>query len=134
MKKLLTITALLLAFAIPAFAAGMPKDLPDKSFKKVSELVPLPDFIPGIGTLYVNPKTLPVGPFVAYNRDGKMVATIYMVPLSDMDSHKEFTGLSVMKKPVKKVDITFNDGHPGLTAPHYHVTLWHVDPASAKVK
>lgn len=133
MKKLLAITALLLSFAVPALAAG-PKDLPDKSFKKVSELVPLPDFIPGIGTLYVNPKTLPVGPFVAYNKEGKLVSAIYMIPLSDMDDHKEFTGLSTINKPVKKVDISFNSGHPGLTAAHYHVTLWYVDPAAAKVK
>ncbi|UFS68807.1 hypothetical protein LPW11_12955 [Geomonas sp. RF6] len=133
MRRIFAIVALLLAFAVPALAAG-PKDLPDKSYKKVSELVPIPDFIPGVGTLYVNPSTLPVGPFVAYNKEGKMVSTIYMVPLSDMEAHKDFTGLAVTNKPVKKVDITFNGGHPGLAAPHYHVTLWHVDPASAKVK
>ncbi len=133
MKKLLTISAVLLSFALPAYAAG-PVHLPDSSYKKVSSLVALPDFLPGMGTLYVNPSTLPVGPFLAYDRDNKLVATIYMVPLSDMEQHKAFTGLAVGNKNVKKVDITFNAGHPGVESPHYHVTIWHVNPESAKVK
>ncbi len=133
MKRILTISAVLLALALPAFAAG-PKHLPDASYKKVSTLVPLPDFLPGMGTLYVNPSTLPVGPFLAYDRDGTLVATIYMVPLGDIEKHKNFTGLTVGNDKVKKVDITFNAGHPGVEAPHYHVTVWHVNPESAKVK
>ncbi len=130
MKRILTISAVLLAFALPAFAAG-PKDT---SYKKVSSLVALPDFIPGIGTLYVKPSTLPVGPFLAYNKEGTLVATIYMVPIKDMDSHKNFTGLTVGDSKVKGVDITFNPGHPGVDVPHYHVTIWHVAPDKAKVK
>jgi len=132
MKRILLTSVLLLAFALPIFAAG--PHLPDSSYKKVSELVALPEFIPGMGTLYVNPATLPVGPFLAYNRDGKLVATTYMVPLSDLDQHKGFTGLDVGNNKVKKVDITFNAGHPGVENPHYHVTIWHVSPESAKVK
>lgn len=132
MKRMLIIGSVLLTFALPAAAAG-PKHLPDPSYKKVSELVKLPEFIPGMGTLYVKPATLPVGPFLAYDRAGTLVATIYMVPLADMQNHKEFTGLDVGKNKVKKVDITFNAGHPGVEGPHYHVTLWHVSPASAKL-
>lgn len=130
MKRILAISAVLLAFALPAFAAGPA----DTSYKKVSTLVALPDFIPGIGTLYVKPSTLPVGPFLAYNREGTLVATIYMVPISDMNSHKNFAGLTVGDSKVKGVDITFNAGHPGVEAPHYHVTIWHVAPDTAKVK
>ena len=133
MKRILTISAVLLAFALPAFAAGT-VHLPDSSYKKVSSLVALPDFLPGMGTLYVKPATLPVGPFLAYDRDGKLVATIYMVPIGDMEKHMNFTGLTVGKNTVKKVDITFNAGHPGVETPHYHVTIWHVNPDSAKVK
>ena len=45
---------------------------PGGDYRKVSELVKLPDFLPGMGTLYVQPKTLPAGPFLAYDRDGKL--------------------------------------------------------------
>lgn len=133
MRKLFVISMVLLGFAFPAFSAN-PINLPDSSYKKVSTLVALPDFIPGMGTLYVNPSTLPVGPFLAYDRDGTLVATIYMVPLSDMQKHMNFTGLKVGDNKVHKVDIVFNAGHPGVETPHYHVTIWHVSPETAKVK
>ena len=133
MKKILSISALLLTIALPAFAAG-PKHMPDPSYKKVSSLVALPEFIPGMGTLYVKPDTLPVGPFLAYDRDGTLVATIYMVPLADMEQHKAYSGLAVGNNKVNKVDISYNAGHPGVDSPHYHVTIWHVNPESAKVK
>lgn len=133
MKKLLTIGVALLALVVVACAGSM-KAPPDASYKKVSELVPLPEFLPGMGTLYVQPATLPVGPFLAYDRDGVLVSTIYMVPMEEMQQHKAFTGLAVGSDQVKKVDLTYNAGHPGVEAPHYHVTIWHVDPATAKVK
>ena len=41
---------------------------PPASYKKVSTLVALPDFVPGLGTLYVDPATLPAGPFLAYDK------------------------------------------------------------------
>ncbi len=133
MKKLLTTIAVLMTFAVPAIAAG-PVHLPDSSYKKVSSLVALPDFLPGLGSLYVKPSTLPVGPFLAYDRAGTLVSTIYMVPIGDMDKHKNFNGLTVGSKVVKKVDISFNPGHPGVEVPHYHVIIWHVNPESAKLK
>jgi hypothetical protein len=133
MKRLLTIGTVLLTLVVPAFAAGS-KAPPDSSYKKVSTLVALPDFIPGMGTLYVKPVTLPVGPFLAYDRGGTLVATIYMVPLKDMQDHKDFTGLAAGSHRVKQVDITFNPGHAGVPVPHYHVTIWHVDPDQAKLK
>jgi hypothetical protein len=45
-----------------------------------------------------------------------------------------FSGPTVGSKTVKKVGITFNGGHPGVEVPHYHVTIWHVNPETAKVK
>ena len=133
MKKLLVIVALLFVSVTPTFAAGM-KSPPDAAYKKVSDLVALPEFIPGMGTLYVQPATLPIGPFLAYDRDGTLVATIYMVPLEELQQHNAFKGLAVGNNQVKTVDLAFNPGHPGVEVPHYHVTLWHVDSASAKVK
>ncbi|BCR06823.1 hypothetical protein DESUT3_38920 [Desulfuromonas versatilis] len=133
MRKLLAIVVVLLALAATAGAGGS-KAPPDASYKKVSDLVPLPEFLPGMGTLYVQPATLPVGPFLAYDREGTLVSTIYMVPLEEMQQHNAFTGLAVGSDQVEKVDLSYNAGHPGVEAPHYHVTIWHVDPARAKVK
>ena len=59
---------------------------PGGDYRKVSELVKLPDFLPGLGTLYVQPATLPAGPFLAYDRGGKLVSTIYMVPTDDIQA------------------------------------------------
>ena len=133
MKKTLTIIILMLLLAVPAFAVST-KEPPGGSYKKVSELVALPDFLPGMGTLYVNPDTLPVGPFLAYDREGILVATIYMVPLKDFEQHKAFAGLTVGESKAVQVDITFNAGHPGVETPHYHITVWHVKPETAKLK
>ncbi|BCR04875.1 hypothetical protein DESUT3_19440 [Desulfuromonas versatilis] len=133
MRQLLTIVVALLALVAVACAGSMNAP-PDAPYKKVSDLVPLPEFLPGMGSLYVQPATLPVGPFLAYDREGMLVSTIYMVPMEEMQQHKNFTGLAVGSDQVKKVDLTYNAGHPGVEAPHYHVTIWHVDPATAKVK
>ncbi len=105
---------------------------PPAGFQKVSALVPLPDFIPGLGTLYVNPKTLPAGPFLGYDKQGHLVSTVYMVPLKDMEAHKNFDDLGVAKNmPVDHVDMYYNAGHPGVAEPHYHVILWYIPSAQA---
>ena len=104
---------------------------PPASFKKVSTLVKLPDYLPGMGTLYVDPKTLPVGPFLGYDRAGHLVNVIYMVPLKEMDEHKAFTNLGSVAAGLKinHTDIEFNAGHPGVEEPHYHVTEWLISHA-----
>jgi hypothetical protein len=104
---------------------------PGGEYQKVSALVSLPDFLPGMGTLYVNPKTLPVGPFLAYDRDGKLVSSIYMVPMKDLDAKKAFNNLGVAQEKVDHVDLYFNAGHPGVAEPHYHVVVWYVSPEKA---
>ena len=104
------------------------------AYQAVSDLVPLPDHIPGIGTLYVDPATLPVGPFAAYDKSGGLVSTVYMVPLEDMQAQTKFGGLAVAGADTTSVDMYYNAGHPGVDKPHYHIVLWHVDPASADVK
>jgi len=132
MKKSFIIIAALLALIAPACAGTMKTPL-DASYKKVSDLVALPEFLPGMGTLYVRPETLPVGPFLAYDRDGKLVATIYMVPLEEMQQHKNHKGLEVGSEEIEQVDMAFNAGHPGVQTPHYHITIWHVYPQMANV-
>jgi hypothetical protein len=95
-------------------------------YKKVSALVPLPDFLPGLGTLYVKPDTLPAGLFLAYDREGKLVSAIYMIPLKDLEAHKAFNDLPVTHEKVDHVDLYYNAGHPGVPEPHYHIVLWYV--------
>ena len=104
---------------------------PGGKYKKVSTLVPLPDFIPGLGTLYVDPTTLPAGPFLAYDHQGNLVSSIYMIPLKDMNAQKAFSDLKVGRERADHVDIVFNAGHPGVAEPHYHVIVWYISPQRA---
>lgn len=104
---------------------------PGGKYKKVSTLVALPDFVPGLGTLYVDPATLPAGPFLAYDHQGQLVSSIYMIPLKDMNAQKAFSGLKVAQARADHVDIVFNAGHPGVAEPHYHMIVWYVSPQRA---
>lgn len=109
------------------------KEPPGPPYKKVSDLVKLPDFIPGIGTLYVDPKTIPEGPWLAYDHHGRLVSTIYMIPLKDFDAQKNWANLPAPGGRVYNVSIDFNAGHPGVQEPHYHIVLWHVPKADEKL-
>jgi len=121
-------TVVVIALLVGAGAAAVwaQRSTPPDNFKKVSTLVPLPDFIPGLGTLYVDPQTLPVGPFLAHDRQGRLVGTIYMVPVKDLEAKKAFTDLAAAKERVDHVDVTYNAGHPGVAEPHYHIAVWYV--------
>jgi hypothetical protein len=128
-----TVVALALGLAAVGVSpvAAQQNAPPGGEYQKVSALVPLPDFLPGMGTLYVNPKTLPVGPFLAYDRDGKLVSSIYMVPMKDLEAKKAYNNLGVAQEKVDHVDLYFNAGHPGVAEPHYHVVVWYVSPEKA---
>ena len=126
MRRAIAAFGILALTAIPAAAQNVQKAPPGGDYKKVSELVKLPDFLPGIGTLYVNPKTLPAGPFLAYDHQGKLVSTIYMILLKDLESQKKFDDLAAPGGKVDHVSLYYNAGHPGVPDPHYHVVLWHV--------
>ena len=119
------------ALIIPAQAADqVEKAPPTGAYKKVSELVKLPDFLPGLGQLFVDPKTLPAGPFLAYDREGRLVSTVYMLPVEDLtNKDKRFDNLAAPGGNVDHVDVYFNAGHPGVEKPHAHVVLWHVGAA-----
>jgi hypothetical protein len=98
-----------------------------QGYKKVSDLVHFPNFFPGLGIIYVKPDTLPLGPFLCFDRQKKLVATVYMVPIKDIDDHKTFEGTAPAFAPkVDHTTIYFNGGHPGVDMPHYHIVLWHV--------
>ena len=124
----LAAASLVAALAFPAFAADqVEKAPPSGPYKKVSELVKLPEFLPGLGQLFVDPSTLPAGPFLAYDREGRLVSTVYMLPVDDLtNKDKRFDDLAAPGGKVDHVDVYFNAGHPGIEKPHAHVVLWHV--------
>lgn len=110
---------------------GVPVGAP---YELVSDLVSMPDFLPGMGRLYVDPATLPTGPFLAYDRNNQLVSTIYMIPLEAMNNKQRFANLAVASGSIRHVDITYNPGHPGVAEPHYHITLYHLDPSTAALE
>lgn len=123
-------TALVFSFGTPgAMAADSSSALaapPPAPYKAVSSLVKLPDFIPGMGQLFVDADTLPAGPFLGYDRDGKLVNTTYMIPLSLMTADMHLNDLKAPAGTVDHVDIMYNAGHPGVAEPHIHIVLWNV--------
>jgi hypothetical protein len=125
------VASLVASLAMPVAAADqVEKAPPSGAYKKVSDLVKLPEFLPGLGQLYVDPTTLPAGPFLAYDRDGRLVSTVYMFPVDDLtNKDKRFEDLASPGGKVDHVDVYFNAGHPGVEKPHAHVVLWHVSKA-----
>ncbi|HWI27055.1 MAG TPA: DUF5602 domain-containing protein [Stellaceae bacterium] len=133
MRSAVAAFGILMLASLPASATEVMKAPPGAPYQQVSKLVKLPDFLPGLGTLYVDPKTLPAGPFLAYDHAGKLVSTIYMIPLKDLDGQKTFGDLKAPGGKVDHVSIYFNAGHPGVPEPHYHIVLWHVSKANEKL-
>jgi hypothetical protein len=122
------------ALALTATLAQAQDVTPPEGYQAVSELVELPAFLPGMGALYVQPETLPAGPFLAYDRRGELVSSIYMIPLEDLEAQESFEGLGVGEETVVATDLHYNAGHPGVEEPHYHIVLWHVPPAEAELE
>lgn len=132
MRTITTVFVLALALTVAAPAARAQNTAPPGGdFQKVSDLVELPEFLPGLGVLYVDPGTLPAGPFLAYDREGSLVSTIYMVPLDALHDGHAFAGLDAADAAVDHVDVQHNAGHPGVPEPHVHVVVWHVSPEKA---
>lgn len=135
MKTLLT-GMLVLSLAAGALAhdeeklAQMP---PEGPYEQVSDLVSLPAFLPTLGTLFVDPDTLPEGPFLGYDHDGKLSTTTYMTPLAELEQGVAYDDLLVGRHNVASVDIYYNAGHPGVAEPHVHVVLFHDDGAKARL-
>ena len=125
-KKNLLVTALVALIAADVVSAADIHSSAPPNFKKVSSLVKLPDYLPGMGTLHVDPSTLPAGPFLGYSKAGKLVNVIYMVPMKQFEEHKTLGPLGTAVKGLKidHTDMSFNPGHPGVEEPHYHITQW----------
>lgn len=129
MRTLAVAVAMVAAGAFAANAVEVEKAPPGAPYQQVSKLVKLPDFLPGLGQLFVDPKTMPAGPFLAYDHDGKLVSTVYMIPIADLNPNKRFDDLASPGGNVDHVQIYYNAGHPGVEQPHAHIVLWHVPVA-----
>ncbi len=130
---LLALAAAVLMSALPLLAQTSGAVNPPANFKKVSTLVRLPDWLPGLGTLYVDPASLPVGPYLGYNHNGQLVNVVYMITLKDFNQHKNLNDLgekvAQMGLKVDHTSVDYNPGHPGMQEPHYHVIEWLISPA-----
>lgn len=126
-------TAFLAGIALTVPALAQDTAPPPAPFQQVSDLVPLPEFIPGLGTLFVDPDTLPAGPFLAYDHDGALAATVYMVPIAALEDGTAFADLPLGSDTVTSVDVMYNAGHPGVEEPHVHVILYHGDDAKERI-
>ncbi len=134
---LLALAAAVLLSALPLLAQNTGENVnPPAGFKKVSTLVHLPDWLPGLGTLYVNPASLPTGPYLGYNHNGQLVNVVYMIPIKDFDQHKSLNDLgekvAEMGLKVDRTSVQYNPGHPGLQVPHYHIIEWLISPAQVQ--
>jgi len=104
---------------------------PPAPYTQFAPLAPgYPAFAPGLGTVYVEPVTRPIGPYRSYDHNGKLVATIYMVPVSMLGE-----GLKIVSNeptpPVDHWQIHYVKQMHGVDGPHYHITLWHVSAEEA---
>jgi hypothetical protein len=133
MKKLIVPIAIALALVGVSPVIASDKAPPAKPYVKVADVLPLPAFIPGLGTLYVDPAKLPAGPFLAYDREGKLSATVYMTPIEDLQKGQAFDNLGVGNRIVTSVDVHYNAGHPGVEKPHAHVVLYHDQNAKGRL-
>lgn len=75
----------------------------------------------------------PAAPFLGYDHDGRLSATIYMVPIEDLEGGTAFNDLAVGSGTVTSVDIHYNAGHPSVEKPHAHVVLCHDKDAKARL-
>lgn len=123
-------------FATAVLAFGLAAAQPPDAYRPAHELLPLPEFIPGVGTLYVQPDDAPIGPWLAYGPDDILIEVLFMVPLAALEDAEDWQNLAagtlaeLDAGPVDHVDVTFNGGHPGLEEAHYHLRLVLVDDAT----
>lgn len=127
---LLTMSA---GFALAHDTEALMESPPGEPYVQVSDVLPLPEFLPGLGTLFVVPDTLPAGPFLAYDHDGQLSATVYMTPLEALSSGTAYNDLPVGLHEVSSVDVYYNAGHPGVDEPHAHVVLYHDADAKGRL-
>lgn len=89
----------------------------------------LPNFIPGLGTLYVDASKLPEGPFLAYDKAGKLIKIVFMIPLEKLQNQTEYLDKAheilahIGNEKVDHINFIYSGPHPGVTERHYHIEL-----------
>ncbi len=131
--KLLGIGILVLAalgLGVAQMVGSVRRAPPPKPYVNVSEALKgaLPNFIPGLGTLYVDPSKLPEGPFLAYDKQGKLVKVVFMVPMEKLGKEKYVDiGTATLRalglSRFDHVNIIPSGPHPGVDKPHVHIEL-----------
>jgi hypothetical protein len=128
------------ASAFPLYSADAAtvnlKGKPPAGFVKVSDALKNPGmaFVPGLGTLYVDPKTLPAGPFLGYDKSGELVNITYMLPDVDLQKNAAWTtlGTSVSGLKVDHTEVHVSGAHPGVMERHLHVINWLISDSEKK--
>lgn len=93
----------------------------------------LPNFIPGLGTLYVDPSKLPEGPFLAYDKAGNLVKVVFMVLLKKLNESQKYVGIGTQilralgVTRIDHVNLIPSGAHPWVNEPHYHLS-WSWSP------
>ncbi|MEX2540295.1 MAG: hypothetical protein WD314_00745 [Trueperaceae bacterium] len=128
LKLVLLSVAISSLIAVASAQNDLNPPLPD-GYVSVSEIVRLPEFIPGVGALYIHPDDAPVGPWLSYGNDGNLVEVVFMVPLSELQNSTDWENLAsgtfetLGASGIEHVDVSFNGGHPGMAEAHYHIRL-----------
>lgn len=106
---------------------------PPAGFVKVSDALKNPGmaFVPGLGTLFVDPKTLPAGPFLGYDKKGELVNVTYMIPSAELAKNQSWPtlGTAVSGLKVDHTEVHVSGAHPGVMEQHLHVINWLISDA-----
>lgn len=121
----------------PATAVAVElKGKPPAGFVKVSDALKNPGmaFVPGLGALYVDPKTLPAGPFLGYDKKGELVNVTYMLPAVELEKNSSWPtlGTSVSGLKVDHTEVHVSGPHPGVMERHVHVINWLISDSDKK--
>lgn len=98
----------------------------------------LPNFVPGLGTVYVDVSKLPEGPFLAYDKAGNLIKIVFMIPLEKLQSQTNYIDQAkdildnIGGKRVDHVNFIYSGPHPGVEKTHYHIELVIVDVKAEK--
>lgn len=119
-----------------AYAALNLHGNPPAGFVKVSDALKNPGmaFVSGLGTLYVDPKTLPAGPFLGYDKNGELVNVTYMLPAADLEKNAAWPnlGTSLSGLKVDHTEVHVSGAHPGVMERHIHVINWLISDSEKK--
>jgi hypothetical protein len=78
--------------------------------------VNFPKFFPGLGVIFVKPDTIPLGPFLCFDRNDRLIATVYMISIKDIDDHKSLEAPAFAGN-VDHVSYYFKSARPGFEMP-----------------